>query len=92
VRAGAANGAEAEPFHRPRNQFAIEAGANENGDVQLAKAVGAGQQRAVPEREHRGAGYLVARSDARFGQIDVAQGEPEQANQQSCEGGDQNQG
>jgi hypothetical protein len=83
---------ELEPFHRPRNQFAIEAVADEDGDIQLAKAVRARQQRAVPEGEYRGAGDLVARGDARLGQIDVAQGEPEQANQERCERGDESQG
>ncbi len=58
--AGAADGLEAEEFDGASDEFAVEAAGDEDGDVEIAEAVGGDQERAVPEGEDGGAGDLVA--------------------------------
>ena len=82
ARAGAANHVEAEQLQGARDQFAVEAGADQDGDAQMAEAVRAGDHAAVPEGEDGGAGDEVAGRDAGVGAVLVAQGEAEQADEQ----------
>jgi hypothetical protein len=82
ARAGAANRAEAQQLQGARDQFAVEAGADENGDPKIAKAVRAGDHAAVPEGEDAGAGDEMAGRDAGVGAIFIAQGEAKQPDQQ----------
>ena len=95
ARGRAANGAEAEPLDGARDQLAIEAARDEDGDAAAAEAVRAHQQGAVPEGVDRGAGDLVARGargGCRFEAVLVAQGRPEQADEQRGERRDDRQG
>ena len=52
----AADGGKAEVLDRAGDQFAVEGVRDEDGDVERAEAMGAGEQRAVPETEHGGPG------------------------------------
>ena len=48
-RAGATNGYVAKAFNGAGDKFAVEAGADENGDIVVAEVPGAGEQATVPE-------------------------------------------
>ena len=82
ARAGAANGKEAKQLQGARDQFAVEAGADENRDLQIAETVRAGDHAAVPEGEDGGAGDEVAGRDAGVGAVFVAQRQAEQTDEQ----------
>src|ERR1017187_241911 len=82
---------EAEPLYRARNQFAVEAGADEHSQVAVAEPVSARQQRPVPQGEdHR----RMQREDwghTRFVAVFVSQSGAQQPNDQRRERWDQNQ-
>ncbi len=71
---GAADGEEAETLDRAGDEFAVEAAADEDGDLFVAEAVGAGEEGAVPEDVDGWAGELVSGDCASIGYILKAKG------------------
>ena len=91
--AGASDGDEAEKLDGAGDEFAVEGLRDEDGDAEVAEAVGAGQQGAVPEGEDSRAGDLVAVGGGpAFGgqcvDVAVAEGCAEDADERRREGWD----
>lgn len=88
----AADGEEAEPLHGAGDEFAVEGLADEDGDALVAEAVGAGEERAVPEDEDGRAGDLVAGDCAGIGHLLVMEGGAEEADEGGRERWDESEG
>ena len=69
-----ADGAEAEQLDSAGDELAVKAAGDEDGDVAVAEAVGAGQQGAVPEGEDGRTGDGVADGGVGAGEVLVAEG------------------
>ena len=82
---GAADGAEAEALDGTGDELAVEGLADEDGDVPVAEAVGADEERAVPEDEDGGAGQLIAGDCSWIGYVFVAEGGAEQTDESGRE-------
>lgn len=87
-----ADSTEPEALDGAGDEFAVEGLANQDGDIEIAEAVGTDDKAAMPEGVDGGTGDLVA--DRGVGSLNVAEAErcAEEANKKSGQGRDEGEG
>jgi hypothetical protein len=90
--AGAADGPVAKAFHGTGDEFAVEAGADENGYVVVTEVPSAGEQAAVPEGVYRWWRSVKAQGCAGVSDVFEAERYTKEANGSACKTGDYGEG